>query len=437
MSTGDMTQYMRVKQAERAHPGESKFMRDGFDAWAESNQPARVGQMEKEPAPETSLDSRSSFKTSNMEGAMTVGAARRYRKKMNGGSLFEDLSKSAQEFWTRAIEGAKALQRFYLDATPVLDLLMEELTIVKEDEEAPAEYRKFATEMLQYLNKLNEYRTAIDTIAGGWNTISPLIGMGSGMHGGADQDKNWWLQLSETVGDFASWVIKNKSNFKTMFEQDSMNDGVMQGVGDKIAAAFKFFLGAGRHGGKKHAKVEMHPCNCSGGAKHPVTRSVGRVRAAAKSAEEIAHEGMLEKLGAMGLVRMKHVKNVHLPKPYHGSPITMTHKRRGKGMEEVSTMPYMEGSGMRPSALRRTNPPTNMMPVRRPGPVSEFETYGGRKKAQHRMPDGSMMDGPASVMGGRKKRAPSARGAIVKKVMKEKGLSLPQASKYVKEHGLY
>lgn len=29
------------------------------------------------------------------------------------------------------------------------------------------------------------------------------------------------------------------------------------------------------------------------------------------------------------------------------------------------------------------------------------------------------------------------RGAIVKKVMKEKGLSLPQASKYVKEHGLY
>ena len=36
--------------------------------------------------------------------------------------------------------------------------------------------------------------------------------------------------------------------------------------------------------------------------------------------------------------------------------------------------------------------------------------------------------------GGRK---PSARGAIVKKVMQEHGLSLPQASKYVKEHGLY
>jgi hypothetical protein len=35
------------------------------------------------------------------------------------------------------------------------------------------------------------------------------------------------------------------------------------------------------------------------------------------------------------------------------------------------------------------------------------------------------------------KRAPSARGAIVKQVMKERGLSLPEASKFVKAHGLY
>ena len=34
-------------------------------------------------------------------------------------------------------------------------------------------------------------------------------------------------------------------------------------------------------------------------------------------------------------------------------------------------------------------------------------------------------------------RAPSARNLIVKKVMAEHGLSLPQASKYVKEHNLY
>jgi hypothetical protein len=35
------------------------------------------------------------------------------------------------------------------------------------------------------------------------------------------------------------------------------------------------------------------------------------------------------------------------------------------------------------------------------------------------------------------RRAPSARGEIVKRVMREQGLNLPAASKYVKDHGLY
>ena len=42
-------------------------------------------------------------------------------------------------------------------------------------------------------------------------------------------------------------------------------------------------------------------------------------------------------------------------------------------------------------------------------------------------------DAVRSYVGGARAR----RGAIVSKVMKEKGLSLAQASKYVKEHGLY
>jgi hypothetical protein len=43
----------------------------------------------------------------------------------------------------------------------------------------------------------------------------------------------------------------------------------------------------------------------------------------------------------------------------------------------------------------------------------------------------------ASVSGGRSKRAPSKRNEIVKKVMREKGLSMIKASSYVKEHNLY
>ena len=41
-----------------------------------------------------------------------------------------------------------------------------------------------------------------------------------------------------------------------------------------------------------------------------------------------------------------------------------------------------------------------------------------------------------SAIGGKVKK-PNKRGEIVKKIMKEKGLNLPMASKYVKEHNLY
>jgi hypothetical protein len=45
---------------------------------------------------------------------------------------------------------------------------------------------------------------------------------------------------------------------------------------------------------------------------------------------------------------------------------------------------------------------------------------------------------PRQVMGlSRAGGARSARALIVKKVMQQQGLSLPMASKYVKEHGLY
>ena len=47
-------------------------------------------------------------------------------------------------------------------------------------------------------------------------------------------------------------------------------------------------------------------------------------------------------------------------------------------------------------------------------------------------------DMPASYIAGAKPaRKPNARNELVKKVMKEHGLSLPNASKFVKEHNLY
>jgi hypothetical protein len=76
--------------------------------------------------------------------------------------------------------------------------------------------------------------------------------------------------------------------------------------------------------------------------------------------------------------------------------------------------------------------------------VESAERSGAGGAGRHRMPDGSMMDDADMKKGGAKvKRVVGegdgrrVRAAVVKKVMNEKGLSMIDASKYVKEHNLY
>lgn len=66
------------------------------------------------------------------------------------------------------------------------------------------------------------------------------------------------------------------------------------------------------------------------------------------------------------------------------------------------------------------------------------EFYGGAKK-QHL--SGGCPPVPTVIVGGRKKRAPAGpddarrrRGQVVSRLMKEEGMSLPEASKYIKEN---
>jgi hypothetical protein len=47
----------------------------------------------------------------------------------------------------------------------------------------------------------------------------------------------------------------------------------------------------------------------------------------------------------------------------------------------------------------------------------------------------SCVGGAAPAGGAKKKRAPSARNQMISKLMKEKGMTLPEASRYLKQHG--
>lgn len=98
-------------------------------------------------------------------------------------------------------------------------------------------------------------------------------------------------------------------------------------------------------------------------------------------------------------------------------------KRGGPSIPRIASEPsFGKGGAMPPSMAVYTQ---ETMGKGRPGAkprVSEEE----RKKVS---------DAQDAIIGRGKKT--SARAAIVKKVMKEKGLSLIEASKYVKAHGLY
>jgi hypothetical protein len=95
--------------------------------------------------------------------------------------------------------------------------------------------------------------------------------------------------------------------------------------------------------------------------------------------------------------------------PSFGAPMGSNGKgvRNGGAMLMNNPSQYHINTGMMPPALASYNPPLE-------------RKVGGRKQL------------PQSG-----KKRESARGAIVAEIMKKKGLSLGEASKYVKANGLY
>ena len=69
-------------------------------------------------------------------------------------------------------------------------------------------------------------------------------------------------------------------------------------------------------------------------------------------------------------------------------------------------------------------------------PANAKETMRAEGRPARKLTTKADMPG-AYIAGAKPKRAPNARNELVKKVMKEHGLSLPSASKYIKEHNLY
>lgn len=535
MSTGDQSQYIRAKMAERGSNAQSKFMMDGFDRWAESTAPAREGQMEKIAAEPTG---------SSCGGAMTLSKAKRKLHKLEG---VHELEGGVDVMGTinTAIDYARKVREFWDKASKFIDELEKDL---KEEILANSVYNKdkglvdTVNGFLQIMQGFKLYKTQIDAFSAGLKAIGLGKPHGGKLHGGADV-----TQLGKIAGQIIQWVKwlhTAAKNLRTILKLPSLHP-----VGGKVIEVLEPVLkliGASR---KRSSSPCMKYCQCDemdGGARlkisnefkspleNMIARKVGKYRA--------EKPGPTDKYLA-SLPMGRHEAGREIQRAEEDAMLAYIEKARAVRMAKSAGMPaaaaYLSASGRKrgSAALKRIDYDEDFRPfTEEERSYMDIRSIGGRKKAMHMMPDGSMMPGathggamsaaqllPLGMdlrhsrdavqhltraaqlaamrggpsepvgLGGRKRSArkvmvmepmlggafqsckpgwiddgllcrkpincsgfplkceggevvpkkrvggkkPSARGAIVRKVMREQGLSLPQASKYVKDNGLY
>ena len=484
MSTGDQSGYIRAKMAERG-TSQASFSRDGFDNWAESTAPARDGQMEKIPA-ETQMASRG--------GAMTVRMAKKLSKHhgkkfansivpfrggaMCGGRSF--LGIEVPEVVETAISYGEKLLEFAVlvdKKLPEIEEAIEDEIITNNDDPAITDQdKKMAREFLPllqalkgYFKKLKQIKQAADEL----KKILGAVGSGSGnMRGGAataterfNEFVKFLRGAYDTVAYYVGWITKNANFIKAMLKLRPL-----QPIGNQILEKINPILslvglGGPRGGAFGQAIAQGSTYGSSEddyayGNNEESRDAFGRLM----KQEGVAYAGPSRGAisgpvysgqnmgGPMGMQKGYEAKalgarvvggrkckckggaqelQLYTPEPMSEEQIRRNkekvamYERAMKEREYKKQKASMSRGGAFENFMSMKEENVAMAPPPRSGPLAK--PRGGATKF---VPTTSV----GKRAGGRK---PSARGEIVKKVMREQGLSLPQASKYVKNNNLY
>ena len=471
MSTGDQSQYVRAKLAERGSRAEASFMEDGFDRWAESTAPAREGQMEKIPA-ESQMAGRG--------GAMTLSKAKQKLLKLEGlhGGIIE-VPQAVKD----AAKQAKALIDVWRGISSRVDSFMMELQDqVIDDPASSASLVTFAKKVQEWFSSLKQYKDILDGAA----QLASSVGLGKKgqVRGGAMS----WTQLADYAKQIASiyfYLKTNAGNIRKLLGMNSLQPEGKQilGVIDPIMKA----VGMGRRG--KSPCMKYCQCDDKKGSAAPMRalddfgddserrQMLGEYYydipsmndpAPMKEVSREKYDAMFgmtpEKKMAMGgrkrgsaapistlddfsddFDRRQMLGEYYYDIPSMNDPAPMKEtmggrKRSARKVVLLGGMDYVKSSDalMEADAKRfglKSPMETKRMAVET-ARANAMRSLAPVTKGMGRIPrDAQISRGMGGASCGGKK--PSARGAIVKKVMHEQGLSLPQASKYVKEHGLY
>ena len=447
-----MTEYLRGKLAERGTDKGATFMQDGFDRWAQSTEPARMGQMEKmpsEPMPE------------GRGGAMDVATAKKYLQEMHG-KLKGQMEKipsgkgmvnfglgievNVPDQIIDAVKYAKKLADFVKmvgNKLPEINRDIQENIIDQPGDYSP-ETIADSKELLKLLQSLVGYVKVINNVL----AYAQYIPTGSGRRrkshkvkfGGAAttlETINSWIkyvtQAASTLYNYVSWFGKKAKTLKTILSLDSL-----QPTGKQILDALKPIYDLLGLVGMGFESAVM-------GAFEPRLPSFGQQMKRAelpmfgqetKRAEELPMFGQQTKRSNQEVNReISRLDELMMSNEFLTMPQQdkLKIKRRlqelmGVKAEEPTGMGKCKCKPKKRGGIAAAGPASsNFMPGRSAAmPFQRVtpETFQAFQPVEPPKPSGM----------GRKK---SDRGAIVSKIMREKGLSLPQASKYVKEHGLY
>jgi hypothetical protein len=447
MSTGDQTEYIRGKMAERGLRNDAKFMKDGFDRWAESSEPARDGQEEKIPA-ETQMAGRGGALSLTQAKMLEYGAkhvgkqvGKKVMKRIKGGDLISE----AVEAGKQAVAQAKSIINIWRGISSFIDEFIDELTYEviknKEFETKRPKTVAFAEKIKEWFEKVKVFKDTLDAIA----SLASSVGLGrSSRRGGA--------MTLEDAGKYAKKVAALymflKNNAGPMGDILKMRS--LQPVGKQIydvlnpiLSAVGINMGSGRGGAQVGFTGE-------GGVK-PIGEDFEEevsyfmdgpyMKAKAGPRKVYAEEVTGRMLGGMEYAQLP--SGFDPSNPLSFMPKPKMKKLKGPDGKMYEIPDYRFGNGRKVGGMEYAKLPSGFdasNPFMPPQLKSRMRKQRGALGEEFEVPEfyyeygsGRRPVGGASC-GGKK---PSARGAIVKKVMAEHGLSLPQASKYVKEKGLY
>ena len=421
MSTGDQSQYIRSKMAERGSRTGAKFMMDGFDRWSESTAPARIGQMEKIP---------SEHKMEGYGGAMSLQLA---RKKL-GMNLHDgmEVHGGAIPSVNDLVDVVKKLLSFWRSASQWIDEFDQELTdeIIENPKITNQTLKNVAKTLKDKLMLIKTAKSVLDQIA----SLAQSVGLGRKRKmGGASLSDIAELakKYGEPIVSAYMWLKNNKPQVEAIMKMRSL-----QPLGQKVLDAVNPILGAvglGRRG--KHCQCSDSESMCGGAEFDASEYSDPMMGGSGIWASQRNMGGVAPMdIGAIARATGPKTKKQELDGALHNLGFRSGGRRHG-GVAPMDIGAIARATGPK-TKKQELDGALHNLGFRSGGFMPNmFEEMQRMSQPQKELVyrQKELVHG-GRVVGGRK---PSARGAIVKKVMAQHGLSLPQASKYVKEHGLY